>query len=342
MCGGMPRPWRKNYAGAKYHVTCRGNGRKPIFLVPEDGVRFREQLRHALACEGVRLYAWALMPNHYHLLVETPRANLPAFMRRLNTSYALYFRHKHQRPGHCFQGRYGAKLVGDDEYLLRLTRYIHLNPVCVKGMAEKSVTEKRRHLQKYPWSSLRGCLQLAQAEGDVSYDWLRLMNRPGLAACRRAYEAYVRGCLGEADEALGSVYRNSLYALGDDAFVKGVEDEMRRAADARFTQSDLASPPERRHNVDELLRMTCEVLGVAVKDLTARGRRMGTSKAMAIELMCRIGGISQRALGEHLGVSEHAIGKQRHRLASSRSDDPALHERFEAMEQRYVRLVSSV
>lgn len=338
----MPRPWRKNFAGAKYHVTCRGNGRKPIFLAPEDWGRFREQLGHALACEGVRLHAWALMPNHYHLLVETPRANLPAFMRRLNTSYALYFRHKHQRPGHCFQGRYGAKLVGDDEYLLRLTRYIHLNPVCVKGMAEKSVAEKWRYLQRYAWSSLRGCLRTGQAEEDVTYDWLRLMNRPGLAACRRAYEAYVRGCLGGVDEELSYAYRRSLYAIGDDAFVEGVEDEMKGASTDRRTRSDLAAPEKRQREVSELLRLACEVLGVTMADMKAGGRRLGMKRSMAIELVCRVSGVTQRAVAEHLGVSEHAIGKQRHRLASALSNDAESREKQDAARQRYDRLMSSV
>ena len=339
---GMPRPWRKNVAGAKYHVTCRGNGRKPIFLAPEEWSRFREQLGHALACDGVRLYAWALMPNHYHLLVETPRANLPAFMRRLNTSYALYFGHKHQRPGHCFQCRYGAKLVGDDEYHLRLTRYIHLNPVCVKGMAEKSATEKWQYLQAYKWSSLRGSLRSATAEEDVSYDWLYGMNRSKLASCRRAYGAYVRACLGEADEMLSSVYRLSRYAIGDDSFVEGIEDEMRRKEEGRSTPSDLVRPAEGRREVDVLLKLACRLLDLAMKDLKAKGSRLGVDKAMVIELMCRIGGCSQRALGEYLGVSEYAIGKQRRRFALALTADPALRKIFNTRYAQYARLLSSV
>ena len=74
------------------------------------------------------------MPNHIHLEVETPRGNLPRFMQRLTTAYGMYFRYKKRRPGHCFQGRYGAKLVDGDDYLLRLTRYIHLNPVRTQAM----------------------------------------------------------------------------------------------------------------------------------------------------------------------------------------------------------------
>ena len=75
------------------------------------------------------LYAFALLDNHFHLLARTPRANLSQFMQRLNSSYALYARFKHHRPGHQFQGRFKAKLVEDETYLRMLTRYIHLNPI---------------------------------------------------------------------------------------------------------------------------------------------------------------------------------------------------------------------
>lgn len=121
----MPRPWRIRYAGAKYHATSRGNGRQEIFLEPDDYARFLIQLESALEKDQVILYAYCLMPNHYHLFLETPLGNIQKFMQRLNTAYSMYFRYKHQRPGHCLQGRYGAKLVGGDEYVANLTSVIH-------------------------------------------------------------------------------------------------------------------------------------------------------------------------------------------------------------------------
>jgi REP element-mobilizing transposase RayT len=115
-----------------------------VFGEAADYERFLEQLDHALDEDRVVLYAYVLMPNHYHLFVETPRGNLTRFMQRLNTAYGMYFRHKKQRPGHCFQGRYGARAVEGDEYLVRLTRYIHLNPVKVKRCGQMTLDEKRR------------------------------------------------------------------------------------------------------------------------------------------------------------------------------------------------------
>jgi len=93
----------------------------------EDNGRFLDQMDAALAKDEVTLYAYVLMPNHYHLLVRTPLGNLQRFMQRLNMAYGMYFRYKHSKPGHCFQGRYGAKPAGGDDCILRLTRYIHLN-----------------------------------------------------------------------------------------------------------------------------------------------------------------------------------------------------------------------
>ena len=109
---GMARPWRVRYSGAKYHVTSRGNPRQRIFFGKDDYLRFLEQLEAGLEKDEVILYAFCLMPNHFHLFVETPLGNIHRFMQRLNTAYSMYFRYKHDRPGHCLQGRYGAKLLG--------------------------------------------------------------------------------------------------------------------------------------------------------------------------------------------------------------------------------------
>jgi hypothetical protein len=282
------------------------------------------------------------MANHYHLLVETPRANLPAFMRRLNTSYAMYFRHKHQRPGHCFQGRYGAKLVGDDEYLLRLTRYIHLNPVNVKGKKEKGLEEKWSFLSGFAWSSLRGCLRASDAEEDVSYDWLWSMGRGTLAGCRRAYGVYVRDCLASSDEVLATAYDRSRYAIGEDEFVEGVEEEMRDQAGRGRSGLDLAASEERVVSVADLLRVACEQVGVELAELKGKWRRLGTSRGMVLELACRYGGSTQRDLGEVLGVSEHAIGKQRKRFAEKLSRDPQLRRQLQSRIVAFRRVMSSV
>lgn len=311
----MPRPWRKEYAGAIYHVTCRGNGRERIVFGEDDAQRFREQLGEAVARDGVRLYAWALMPNHYHLLVETPHPNLAGFMQRLNTAYGMYFRHKHARPGHCFQGRYGAKLVKGDDYLLRLTRYIHLNPAKIGALQRETAEEKWKILKAYRWSSLAGYLDRHRAEADVDYWCLELMQRRGSEACRRAYAVYLRACLVKTDPVLVEAYGQSTYAIGDETHVREVEDEIRTPKRAGSQASDVLVPRKKPVTAIMVLATAAATCGITLDILRGQGRRAGLAKAMAIELACRTTGVSQREIAAALGTSEHAVGKQRQRLA---------------------------
>jgi putative transposase len=142
----MARSRRITFAGAKYHVTVRGNAGQEVFQSDEYYGRFIEQLIEALEKDEVVLYSFVLMPNHYHVFVQTPHGNIQRFMQRLNTSYNMYHRYKHQSPGHCFQGRYGAKLVEGDQYILALTRYIHLNPVKVAEFGKANREQKLAEL----------------------------------------------------------------------------------------------------------------------------------------------------------------------------------------------------
>jgi putative transposase len=125
----MARPHRPLAAGLLYHVTARGNARARTFITDADYEVFLSGLAVARHLDGLFCHAYCLMENHYHLLVETPRANLDDAMQRLNGTYAMRFNRSHERTGHVFQGRYGAKLITDDDYALTVVRYIAANPV---------------------------------------------------------------------------------------------------------------------------------------------------------------------------------------------------------------------
>src|SRR5512134_1186294 len=145
----MARPLRISYPNAFYHVTCRGNDRRVIFRDDHDRARFLERLRSALDIFGVRLHAYVLMSNHFHLIVETPKANLSEFMRQFNISYTAYFNRRHRRIGHLYQGRFKAIVVDQDSYLLELSRYVHLNPIRVRRQAERPPTDRIREISLY-------------------------------------------------------------------------------------------------------------------------------------------------------------------------------------------------
>jgi REP element-mobilizing transposase RayT len=125
----MPRARRILVEHGIYHVFSRGNRRQPIFLDERDFARFLEFLDEVVARYGWIVHAYCLMPNHYHLLVETPEANLSEGMHRLGFLYAQWFNRRHDVDGHLFQGRFGARLVESNYHLLETARYIVLNPV---------------------------------------------------------------------------------------------------------------------------------------------------------------------------------------------------------------------
>jgi putative transposase len=183
----MPRPPRLEYPGAFYHVYSRGNRREQIFWGKEDYKVFEAILLEAGRWSGVRLYAWCLMPNHFHLLVETPEGNLSQFMRRLLTRYARNFNKTHRLVGHVFQGRYRTVVCDKETYLLELVRYIHLNPIKVlKG----SLAQRP---EDWPWSSHRFYVKGESPEG-MKGTMEEVLNRFGTSQsmARRRYEEFVK------------------------------------------------------------------------------------------------------------------------------------------------------
>jgi putative transposase len=111
------------------HVTARGIARRPIYRTDDDRWEFLRALSDTVAERTWRCHAYCLMDNHYHLLVDTPNADLPEGMRDLNSAYATRFNGRHATTGHVFQGRYDARLVRSDAHALEVARYIPLNPV---------------------------------------------------------------------------------------------------------------------------------------------------------------------------------------------------------------------
>jgi putative transposase len=148
----MARPLRIEFPGALYHVTSRGNARGPIFRDEVDREVFLWRLGGVVREHRWLCHAYCLMTNHYHLLVETPEANLSRGMRRLNGAYSQHFNRRHDRVGHVLQGRFAGILVERDAHLIELARYVVLNPVRAGMVAAP---------EDYRWSSLPATLGLA-------------------------------------------------------------------------------------------------------------------------------------------------------------------------------------
>lgn len=326
----MPRPWRIRFARAKYHVTARGNGRETVFAEKADYERFLEQLAAALAADGVILYAYVLMPNHYHLLIATPCGNIQKFMQRVNTAYGMYFRYKQQRPGHCFQGRYGAKLVAGDGYLLRLTRYIHLNPVKVKRLKDATAGEKRTVLNGYRWSSYRGYAGLGGADERVNYRWLDLLGLRTRGGNQAAYRAYVEGYLGRDDEEFKAALAKSRYAVGDGEFCAEVEEELKAARMRKDVYGrDVMWPEEKPMALEKIEGVVRGAYRVDAEDLRSARKAGWEAKKALLELAGRYSGKSQREIASWLGyTSESSVGKQRKAFQELMARRPWIKKRF--------------
>ena len=142
----MPRQPRLDAPGILQHVMARGIERRLIFVDDPDRKDFLARFAQILEESQTQCYAWALIPNHFHLLIRTGQAPLSAVMRRLMTGYAVSFNHRHRRVGHLFQNRYKSVVCEENTYLLELIRYIHLNPLRAKLVSDLNA------LDVFPWT----------------------------------------------------------------------------------------------------------------------------------------------------------------------------------------------
>ena len=160
----MSRPLRVEYPGAMYHVMNRGNQRQDVFKTKSDCETFIEKLGYFSKLFNVEVYCYVLMNNHFHLLLQTKDANLGRFMQSFLTSFTMTLNKRNQKSGHLFQGRYKAQLIESQEYVSKLSRYIHLNPLRIKTYKESTIEEKRNILLNYRWSSFSSHIGLKKPE----------------------------------------------------------------------------------------------------------------------------------------------------------------------------------
>lgn len=288
----MARPLRLQFPGACYHVTARGNRRAPICRDDADRARFLDFLGREAMQQGWRLYAYCLMDNHYHLLIETPEGNLSRGMQRINSAYSQAFNRHHALTGHLFQGRYKAILVDRDAYLRELCRYLVLNPVRA-GLVERA--------EDWPWSSHRAVLGLSAAP-----TWLDAEAVLGLFGtrpkeARGVYTAFVAQGVDQPspwDRLKGQIY------LGRDSFL----DEMQRlAASQAEAEIPLAQRAPARPDREEILRAVARAYGIPPGSVLDRAN--GPAFKAAVYLLRRMGNLPLRAVAGLSGVSPARISQ---------------------------------
>jgi putative transposase len=256
----MARPLRIEFPGALYHVTSRGNERRPIFRANRDRETFLRFLAIATRRFGWSVTAWVLMNNHFHLVIQTPEPNLSKGMHWLNGTYAGWFNRQYGRSGHLFEGRFKALLVDKESYFRNVLRYVVRNPVRA-GVVERP--------EDYRWSSYRVTAGLEDAP-----DWLdvavvgELFVDDAIAA-QAQYRDFVTGA--GSDENLWSGLTNGLY-LGTSAWAKQMRafvESRPRSTDHPKTQRAVGRP-----QMQAVIAAVAKATGEAVSAIVARGSRL--------------------------------------------------------------------
>jgi len=322
----MARALRIQFPGAFYHITCRGVEQRSIYEDSQDRARFLTLLTRSLETYQVVLHAYVMMTNHFHLLIQTRKANCAEFMRHFNISYTGWFNWHHQRSGNLYQGRYKAFLIDADNYLLEVSRYLHLNSVRVDRWAGRAWADRWARVRAYPWSSLSGYLQEERVVPYVSYDLILEM-----VGDRRAYRDYVMDGLRRDLVSPFSQVKSRLI-LGDDDFVAQVKRYLKRGS--------VRDQPGYREMVlptiepEQVMAIMVREGNISRRVLTERGGN-GVFRGIAAELMYKYCDITQAQIGSLLGSIDYgAVHLLRRRLRELMAKDPAVRTKYEVLEDK--------
>jgi putative transposase len=316
----MPRKSRIDAPGALHHVIARGINRQRIFWDDPDKINFLDRLSALLKVSGIKCYAWAVLENHFHLLLRSETVSISTLMRRLLTGYAVSHNLRHERSGHLFQNRYKSILCQEDAYLLELVRYIHLNPLRAKIVSDMD------QLDTYPFCGHGVLMGKHRNEWqDTDYILARFGKRTSEA--RGRYQQFVEKgvALGKRPDLMGGGLVRSAGGWSgvkelrrENAYAKGDE---RILGDGSFVEAALAQAEESFHrkydlqakgfDFEKVVRRVAEVLGMSREEVLDAGRRRRT--VCARSLLCYWAAeqlrISMTRLSAHLNISVNAVSK---------------------------------
>lgn len=314
----MPRQKRLNIPGTIFHVIGRGIERRQIFVDDKDYEDFLERLESGLEKTKSRCYAWALMPNHFHLLVRCSEHPLSELMRRMMGSYAGHFNRRHRRAGHLFQNRYKSILCQEDVYFLELVRYIHLNPVRAR------IIQNMEELDQFPWTG-HGTLVGKRKHGWQTREEVlcRFGQREGAAVS--GYRKYIEDgwSMGKRKDLVGGglkrsaggwegvralkregdLWQSDARILGDGGFVS----EVLNAAEEKLSLRE--GLKREGWTFEKIIERSCAVVGIDPKDIYRKGRGNAIAKAKGLLAYWSAEqlGISRKIVAERLGISQQAV-----------------------------------
>ena len=314
----MPRGPRLDAPGVLHHVMARGISRQALFRDDADRNDFVHRLAGLSTASAFQVYAWALLPNHFHLLVRTDQRPLSRAMRSLLTGYAGAFNRRHRRSGHLFQNRYKSIVCEEEAYLLELVRYLHLNPL------RAGVVRDLQELERYPYSGHSALM------GTRAYPWQathRVLEQfaPTVRRARMAYQTFVTEGVKQGRRAEfqgGGLVRSAggwtavqalrrgregyvsdERVLGSTEFVEQLRTEIARGeAGAGWTH-------KRAISLELLIEQVCQAEGVRVESISGGGRKAALCRVREgiAYLWVECLGHSGRQLARPLGVQPESI-----------------------------------
>jgi putative transposase len=288
----MARKARIEIAGGLYHVITRGNNRRRIFRSHDDCLKFISILAEQKAKQPFYLYAYCLMPNHIHLLIEMQDNPVSRIMQRVLTAYSQYHNRKYKRIGHLFQGRYKSILCQTDQYLAELVRYIHLNPVRAKMV---------KRPEQYEYSGHRAYVGMDKTGLVDAEPVLRHFGGTKKRAIE-VYQRFVDAGLGERSQ--DEYYRASEgRLLGSDEFLEEIR---HRIGEHRAARAQLE-----RTSIEELLRAAERSSGLRREELCGKSKdRKTVAVRESVIVLGRERGMSNRELAEGLGIDGSAVTRR--------------------------------
>jgi len=303
----MPRKSRLDAKGALHHVIARGIEQRTIFVDTVDRERFLERL--GLLSEETRtpIYAFAIIPNHFHILLRSGLTGLPAFMRRLLTGYAVNFNRRHKRAGHLFQNRYRSIVCEENPYFMELVRYIHLNPL------RAGIVNTLEELDLFRWNGHR---YLVRRNPFLWFDASSVLQWFG--GSKNAYRNFIKEGVekkhlpdlsgGGLVRSLGGIIQNRNAPVLTDERILGTGDFVQKLV---TREGKYLSSKERYDKMISLIEYHCEKAGTT-QDVLMGGTKAGNISALRLQLACILAnnmGVPYAEIGRQLGITTSAVSK---------------------------------
>jgi REP element-mobilizing transposase RayT len=316
----MPRKARIDAPGALQHIICRGIERRKVFIDDADKKDFVARLGRVISETQTPCYAWALIDNHFHLLLKTGNVPIATVMRRLLTGYAVSFNLRHKRSGHLFQNRYKSILCQEDAYLLELVRYIHLNPL------RAGLVSSMRQLDQYPYCGH------SILTGKRNYDWqdtnyvLNLFGK-SVSSARKGYRAFVEKGVkkGRRPDLIGGgllrtaggwaalrAYRQMKIhikgderILGDSDFVESVLEEQNERLERRYRIQ------KQGYDFDKILDRVAKMFELKPEEVLGKTKQSMRVKARSVLCYWAVNELEMTgaAVGRRLKMSKSAVSR---------------------------------